>query len=330
MSAVSAMLVALMVGLMFVLQGCGKTPAPAPAPASQSIATIAGDNKDLSTLVAALKAGGLVDTLSGKGPFTVFAPTDEAFKALDEGLVAALLLPANKDKLVEVLKYHVANGKVLSSELKNGEQIETLEKQNITVDIKDKTVKINNATVTKADVVAVNGVIHLIDAVLIPPGFVPPTYKNIPQTATADTDLSTLVEALTKGGLVDTLAGTGPFTVFAPTNEAFKAVNATLLAKLLSPANKAKLVEVLEYHVTNGKVLSTDLKNGQNIVTLDDKKTVEVTITDKTVKIGAATVQKADVMAVNGVVHIIDAVLIPPGFVPPTEGTAAETPSVVI
>jgi len=300
-------------------------------PTYQNIPKIAIADTDLSTLVTALTKGGLVDTLSGTGPFTVFAPTNEAFKALDADSLAALLQPANKDKLVEVLKYHVANGKVLSTDLKNGQNITTLDdNKTVTVTITGKTVKIGAATVTKADVMAVNGVVHIIDAVLIPPDFVPPTYQNIPKIAIADTDLSTLVTALTKGGLVDTLSGTGPFTVFAPTNEAFNALDPNLLTDLLLPANKAKLVEVLEYHVASGKVLSTDLKNGQNIATLDDKKTVAVTITGKTVKIGAAAVTAADVMAGNGVIHFIDAVLIPPGFVPPTDGTAAETAAILI
>merc|ERR1719157_164542 len=153
---------------------------------------------------------------------------------------------------------------------------------------------------------------------------------TIPEVIGASSNHTTLVAALTAAGLVDTLSGKGPFTVFAPTNDAFEALNADLLAALLLPANKAKLVEVLEYHVASGKVLSTDLKNGQNIATLDDKKNVAVTIAGKTVKIGAAAVTKADVMAVNGVVHIIDAVLIPPDFVPPTEGNAAETIAMVI
>jgi len=300
-------------------------------PTYQNIPKIAIADTDLSTLVTALTKGGLVDTLSGTGPFTVFAPTNEAFKALDADSLAALLQPANKDKLVEVLKYHVANGKVLSTDLKNGQNITTLDdNKTVTVTITGKTVKIGAATVTKADVMAVNGVVHIIDAVLIPPGFVPPTAPNIPQLATIYPDLSTLVTALTKAGLVDTLSGKGPFTVFAPTNDAFEALDADLLAALLLPANKAKLVEVLEYHVASGKVLSTDLKNGQNIATLDDKKTVAVTITGKTVKIGAAAVTAADVMAGNGVIHFIDAVLIPPGFVPPTDGTAAETAAILI
>jgi len=288
-------------------------------PAYENIPEVATANTDLSTLVTALTKGGLVDTLSGTGPFTVFAPTNEAFKKLPVALLGALLLPANKAKLVEILEYHVAKGKVLSTDLRNGQQITTLdEKKTAAVTITDKTIKINDAEVTKADVVAVNGVVHIIDSVLIPPGFVPPAYESIPEIATADADLSTLVTALTKGALVDLLSGAGPFTVFAPTNEAFKKLPAALLDALLLPANKAKLVEVLAYHVAKGKVLSTDLKNGQKITTLDEKKIVAVNITGETVKINDAEVTKADVMAVNGVVHIIDAVLIPPGFVPPT------------
>jgi uncharacterized surface protein with fasciclin (FAS1) repeats len=216
----------------------------------------------------------------------------------------------------------VANGKVLAANLTNDEKIMTLEKQNVTVTIAGTpaVVKINSATVTKADVMADNGVVHIIDAVLIPDGFEPPLYQNIPEIATADKDLSTLVSALKAGGLIDTLSGDGPFTVFAPSDEAFKAMDQAVLTALLKPANKAKLVEVLEYHVANGKVLAADLKNNEKIMTLD-KQNVTVTIagTPAVVKIDTATVTKADVMAVNGVVHVINGVLIPPGFKPPTE-----------
>jgi len=237
-----------------------------------------------------------------------------------------LLLPANKAKLVEVLEYHVAAGKVLSSDLKNEEKIPTLEKDGVTVTIDGKTVKINTATVTTANVLASNGVVHIIDTVLIPPRFVPPSLpaglaeQSIPEIASETKDLSTLVAALKAADLVDTLSGAGPFTVFAPTNEAFAKLGEELLKELLLPANKAKLVEVLEYHVAAGKVLSTDLKNNEKITTLE-KQDVTATIAGKTVKINTATVTTADVLASNGVVHIIDTVLIPPGFLPLSDET---------
>lgn len=123
----------------------------------------------LSTLVAAVKAGDLVDVLKGDGPFTVFAPTNEAFAKLPAGTVENLLKPENKAKLVAVLTYHVVPGKILSTDLKNGQKATTVQGSEITVTLKDGKAMINNATVTAADIMADNGVVHVIDTVILPP-----------------------------------------------------------------------------------------------------------------------------------------------------------------
>jgi uncharacterized surface protein with fasciclin (FAS1) repeats len=123
----------------------------------------------LSTLVAALKAGDLVDVLKGDGPFTVFAPTNEAFANLPDGTLEDLLKPENKDKLVAILTYHVVPGKILSTDLSNGQKAKTVQGSEITVKIMDGKVMINNATVTAADIMADNGVVHVIDTVILPP-----------------------------------------------------------------------------------------------------------------------------------------------------------------
>merc|ERR1711918_236711 len=157
-----------------------------------------------------------------------------------------------------------------------------------------------------ADVAATNGVVHIIDQVLLPPST--PTGKNIVQLAAATADLSTLVTAVKAGDLVDTLSGTGPFTVFAPTNEAFAKLPKATLDYLLAPANKAKLVDVLTYHVAAGSVHAAEL-------TTVEGKQVEARIfgsKGEYVFINNARVTTADVDASNGVVHIIDTVLIPP------------------
>ena len=126
---------------------------------------------DLSTLVTALKAGGLVDTLSGAGPFTVFAPTNEAFAALPKAVLDYLLDPAHKAQLVDVLTYHVASGSVHAADLKNHEKIPTVEGKDVEVTLKDSKVYINNAQVTTADIDASNGVVHIVNAVLLPPKY---------------------------------------------------------------------------------------------------------------------------------------------------------------
>ena len=123
------------------------------------------------TLVAAVKAAGLVDTLKGEGPFTVLAPTDEAFAKLPKGTVESLLLPENKDKLVAILTYHVIKGKAMAADVVklDGKEVKTVEGKSVKIDVDGKTVMINNAKVVKTDIGCSNGVIHVIDTVLLPP-----------------------------------------------------------------------------------------------------------------------------------------------------------------
>ena len=135
----------------------------------KTIVELAVETDILSTLVAAVKAGELVDVLNGEGPFTVFAPTNDAFAALPEGTVENLLKPENKDQLVAILTYHVIPSKVMSTDLSNGMKAETVNGAKIKVGINNGTVKINGATVIKADISASNGVVHVIDQVILPP-----------------------------------------------------------------------------------------------------------------------------------------------------------------
>jgi len=149
----------------------------AAAIASASVAFADGHSKDIvdtavgagsfTTLVAAVQAAGLVDTLKGEGPFTVFAPTDEAFAALSEGTVATLLLPENKDQLIAILTYHVISGKVMSGDLSNGMTAATVQGGDVTI-MTEGGVTVNGANVVSADIEASNGVIHVIDAVILP------------------------------------------------------------------------------------------------------------------------------------------------------------------
>lgn len=135
----------------------------------KDIVSLAASNKHLSTLVAAVKAAGLVETLQGKGPFTVFAPTNEAFAALPKGTVESLLKPENKDKLIKVLTYHVVSGRVEASDLSDGQNLKSVEGQKIKVELSGQTVKINNALVKSANNRTGNGVVHIIDRVILPP-----------------------------------------------------------------------------------------------------------------------------------------------------------------
>ena len=135
--------------------------------AEKTVVEIAVGNKDFSTLVAAVKAAGLAEALSGEGPFTIFAPTNEAFAKLPAGTVETLLKPENKDKLAAILKYHVVSGKVMAADVKAGE-VPTLNGAKATIAVKDGKVTIDKANVVATDIAGSNGVIHVIDAVIIP------------------------------------------------------------------------------------------------------------------------------------------------------------------
>lgn len=137
--------------------------------AAKDIVAVATEAGDFTTLTAALEAADLVETLQGEGPFTVFAPTDEAFAALPEGTLEDLLKPENKDVLVKVLTYHVVPGAVMSTDLESGEVETILEDATVEVTVSDDGVMVNDANVVTADIEASNGVIHVIDKVILPP-----------------------------------------------------------------------------------------------------------------------------------------------------------------
>lgn len=279
--------------------------------ATSDIVDIAVGTPDLSTLVTALKAAGLVTTLQGTGPFTVFAPSNEAFNSLPTGALNNLLKPENKAQLVDLLTYHVLAADLFSPELLDGFKFKTIEGMYVTSRVSGSDVFINNAKVTTANVKASNGVVHIIDAVLIPgptPG--PPPLDNIVDIAGGTPDLSTLVTALKAAGLINTLKGPGPFTVFAPTNEAFNALPVGDLADLLKKANRDQLIDVLTYHVVAGDIHARDIKDGEKITTVEGKS-LTATVNSDGVFINNAKVITADIDASNGVVHVIDAVLIP-------------------
>merc|ERR1740138_1250352 len=277
---------------------------------SKNIVQLAAGTKDLSTLVAALKAGQLVSALEGKGPFTVFAPTNAAFAKLPKATLNSLLQYKNIKTLQAVLEYHVVSGSIYSSSLKSENTVKTLESETMLVEVRNGGVTINHAAhVTTADVAASNGVVHIIDAVLMPPSM---TKQSIVELAAGNKDLSTLVAAITAGKLVTALEAKGPFTVFAPTNEAFAKLPKATLNSLLEPKNIKQLDAVLEYHVVAGAaVFSKNLKPSQHVKSLEGEQLL-VTKSWRGVHInGKAKVTTADVAATNGVVHIIDTVLIP-------------------
>jgi len=294
----------LAIGLIGCGSGDGTTTTTPAGAASQNIVQLAQGSKTLSTLVTALTAGKLVETLEGKGPFTVFAPTNDAFAALNQTVLANLL--NDTEALDKVLEYHVIAGSLDAKELTKMETAKTLEGASVTISSTSSGVMVNNATVQTADVEASNGIVHIIDSVLMPPT---KGMSNIVELAVGTPDLSTLVTALTAGKLVKTLEGAGPFTVFAPTNEAFAKIDQAALQELL--ANVTALDKVLTYHVCAGTLKAADLIKAGKAKTLEGDD-VTVSQTSSGVKVNSATVETADVEASNGIVHIIDTVLMPP------------------
>jgi len=266
--------------------------------------------------------------LKGTGPFTVFAPTDDAFKALLKALGATKEQLLARADLADILKYHVhAGASVKSSALTNGQKIPTLQGDSLTVAISGKSVSISGATVTTADVAASNGIIHVIDKVLVPPTKETPKAKDIVDTAVAAGYFTILAQALTKAKLVDALKGTGPFTVFAPTDDAFKALLKALGATKEQLLARADLADILKYHVHAGaSVKSSALTNGQKIPTLQGDS-LTVAISGKSVSISGATVTTADVAASNGIIHVIDKVLVPTKKASPSPSPASTTVS---
>lgn len=259
---------------------------------------------NFNTLVAAVKAAGLVETLKGTGPFTVFAPTDAAFKKLPAGTVESLLKPENKHKLVAILTYHVVSGNLPASQVVKQSGAFTVNGQRLAFKATSDQVSVDQANVVKTDIGCENGVIHVIDSVMLP------TEKNIVEVASGAGTFKTLLAAATAAGLAETLSVKGPFTVFAPTDEAFGKLPAGTVESLLKPENKQKLVSILTYHVVSGRVDSTTAATAGKAATLQGGE-LKIQHQEGSLLINGSRVVAADLNASNGIVHVIDTVIIP-------------------
>jgi len=290
------------------------TATPEPEVMEMDIVDTAVADGRFTTLVAAVTAAELVDTLKSEGPFTVFAPTDDAFAALPEGTVESLLLPENKQALTDILLYHVVSGKVMAEDVVNLESATTVLGKDVAIKVDMGNVYINDAKVIITDIETSNGVIHVIDAVILPPSEEEAMMdeKTIVEIAVADGRFNTLVTAVTAAELVDTLNGEGPFTVFAPTDDAFALLPEGTVESLLLPENKQALTDILLYHVVSGKVMAADVVGLSSAPTVLGKD-ITITIKDGNVYLND-TIQViiTDIEASNGVIHVIDAVLLPP------------------
>ena len=279
------------------------------ADATDDIPTNATNSGVHDSLVAALAHADLVSALQADGPFTVFAPTDTAFAEAGINL-ADFDTDEENATLQNILLYHVYSGQVESSAVTDGLTVEMLNGDDATFSVVDGAVMIEGANVTTPDVMSSNGVIHIIDKVLMPPTV---ELVDIPSVATSTGIHTALVEALIQADLVTTLQGTGPFTVFAPTDAAFAAAGIDL-ATFDTPEEIVTLTDILLYHVVAGTTLSTDLADGTTTVRAvnGDSLALNVATSGVTVGSGNANVTIADVAASNGVVHVIDQVLTPP------------------
>jgi len=267
----------------------------------QTIVDIAASDPQFSTLVAAVQAAGLVETLSSEGPFTVFAPTNAAFAKLGDATIQALLNdPAT---LQSILLYHALSGSVYAADVLQRSSATTINGQDVVFSVRNGSAYINNAKITVTDIQASNGVIHVIDTVILPPT------KDIVDTAISNPQLKGLVAAVQAAGLVETLKGEGPFTVFAPTDAAFKALGkATAEALLQDPA---KLASILTYHVVAGKLYSGDVLMATSVATVNGSDLV-FTMRKGKPYVNNARIVMTDILTTNGVIHIIDAVMLPP------------------
>lgn len=286
------------------------------AVADETITGLAVKSPNLSILVQALTRANLATTLQGSGSFTVFAPTDAAFNAFLQANNFANITQVPQDVLTRILLNHVVSGNFKAANLQTG-YIKTLATSatsgNNTMSMFVNTasgVRLNGvASVTTPDVVASNGVIHIVDAVINLP--------TIVTHATANPNFTSLVGALTGQGqpnFVEILSGTGPFTVFAPTNAAFTSLNTELAPGGIASVSAANLTRVLRYHVVSGNVLAASLMAG-SVATLETPQSFTVTLTGGAkitdVRNRVANVTATDVQCSNGVIHVLDKVLLP-------------------
>ncbi|OYD49865.1 fasciclin domain-containing protein [Acidovorax kalamii] len=290
-----------------LLQACGGSDDEP----QRNIVELAQNTPDLSILVEAVTAAGLANTLS-TGMLTVFAPTNAAFAALltELGVTKEALL-ANKPLLTAVLTYHVLGSKVMRADVPLGKAITPVSGGFFKIE-SNNGLKITDgrnrmSTITSTDIQASNGVVHLVDKVLLPAD------KDIVATASALPDFSILVEAVVAAGLVTTLQGTGPFTVFAPTNAAFAALLTELgVSKAELLANTALLTKVLTYHVVPARVLKAEVPVNTAITTVQGQTFTinsNLVITDQNMR--TSNITAADVFTSNGVIHVVDKVILP-------------------
>lgn len=309
---------------------------PLRAQQDETLGELLSQSTEFEDLTAAIVAAGLGDDLGAGGPFTIFAPTDAAFAAaLDSLGITFSKLAGQPGLLVDLLTYHIVEGSVFAEDVValDGETLAMLSGETITISVTDGAVQLNDdANVLTTDIEVSDGVIHVIDSVLLPPALLEADLTELVATEDEDTsetvdaadtggtivdiaargaNLTTLVEALQATGLDETLRGDGPFTVFAPTDAAFDAALAAQGLDLI--ADTDVLAEILTYHVVEGQLLAEDLvaMDGMDLATVNGA-TISISTENGLTLNGSTEVVVPDVGTSNGVIHIIDSVLLPP------------------
>ncbi|HLO89874.1 MAG TPA: fasciclin domain-containing protein [Lentimicrobium sp.] len=292
----------------FVFSSCSKDEENEPMDSPKNVVQVASADARFSILVEALTKANLTSALQADGPFTVFAPTNDAFEALFADLGVNGISDLDAATLTPILLNHVISGKVTSSQISTG-YVSSLNKtapggNAVKLYIsKTSDVKIDGSKVVVADVAASNGVIHAIDKVILPASLVNHAINN--------PDFSILVQAVVIAGLVDALSAAGPFTIFAPTNEAFQALFNTLGVSGIADLTAEQLTPILLYHVVSGNVVASQVTNG-SVPTLNEGNSLNLAVNGSGVTINSNTnVIATDVQGTNGVIHAIDSVLLP-------------------
>ncbi len=293
----------LTIPLAFTLGACDEDSDPIDIPEGEgTVVEVAQRAGSFSTLLTALDAAGLTAALEAEGPFTVFAPTDAAFAAMDPGTLSDLL--ADTELLTAVLTYHVVPGLFDAGEVVNLDSAPTLNGKALSISVDAGTVRVDNAVVTATDIPADNGIIHVIDRVMTPEPI-----EDLVQLAKSAGVFNTLLTAVEAAGLTEVLKGDGPFTVFAPTDEAFAAVPAEALAALL--ADTDALAAVLTYHVVPGELPASQVLSTSALTTVNGAEASISIGEDGLPRIDDAVITATDIEAKNGIIHVIDRVIFP-------------------
>ena len=305
LSTTTSLSVAVLSAALFLTASCKKSDTPAPAP--NTVINVATNN-GFTSLVSAISTAGLTTTLNGTGPFTVFAPTNAAF--------SAITAPTDPVALGNILKYHVVSGKILSTALPTSYASGVVTVNGDSIYVKrfpSGNAYVNGVKVETANVDASNGVVHVIGTVLLPPA------ASVVAVAQSDTSFKLLVQAVVKCGLASALSAPGSLTVFAPTNAAFRSIgfDSTAIANA-NAATVTTLTNVLSYHVVPARAFSADLVEGLTTApTLLSGKSLSFSVTGGAKVTGsgnggtASNITKVNIVAKNGVVHVIDRVLLP-------------------